>query len=62
MPKTLIVAWREFKTTALTKAFILAAVGMPILMIALAILGPTLFNPKPPPRAWLVGNGETPGK
>jgi ABC-type Na+ efflux pump permease subunit len=49
MRKTLEVAWREFKSTALTKAFILAAVLVPLLMIALGVLGPILFNPKPPP-------------
>jgi ABC-type Na+ efflux pump permease subunit len=49
MPKTLEVAWREFKSTALTKAFILAAVLVPVLMIALGVLGPILFNPQPPP-------------
>jgi ABC-type Na+ efflux pump permease subunit len=47
--KTLIVAWREFKATALTRAFIIAAIAVPMLMVGLAILGPILFNPKPPP-------------
>ena len=49
MPKTLEVAWREFKSTALTKAFILAVVLVPVMMITMAVLGPYLFNPKPPP-------------
>ena len=49
MSKIICVAWREFKSTALTKAFILAAVFVPALMIALAVLGPVLFNPTPPP-------------
>jgi ABC-2 type transport system permease protein len=62
MSKTLIVAWREFKTTALTKAFIFAAIGMPILMIALAILGPILFNPKPPPLDGVVAIVDPAGK
>jgi ABC-2 type transport system permease protein len=47
--KTLEVAWREFKSTALTRAFILAAVLVPVLIIALGVLGPMLFNPEPPP-------------
>jgi hypothetical protein len=41
--------WREFKATALTKAFIIAAVAVPMMMIGLGVLGPFLFNPKPPP-------------
>ena len=49
MPKTLLVALREFKATALTRAFILAVVLAPLLMITLGVLGPLLFNPKPPP-------------
>jgi ABC-2 type transport system permease protein len=49
MSKAVHVAWREFKATALTRAFILAAVIVPVLMIGLAILGPVLFNPTPPP-------------
>jgi ABC-2 type transport system permease protein len=49
MSKTWIVAWREFKSTALTKAFILAAVLVPAMIIALGVLGPLLFNPQPPP-------------
>ncbi len=49
MHKTLIVAWREFKSTAMTKAFMFAAIIVPLLMIGLAVLGPLLFNPKPPP-------------
>src|SRR5262245_9710569 len=47
--KTFAVALREFKATAMTKAFFLAAVIVPILMIGLSILGPILFNPQPPP-------------
>lgn len=54
MPKTLTVAIREFKATAMTRAFILAAVLAPLLMIGLAVLGPILFNPKPPPLAGTV--------
>ena len=49
MPKTLTVAVREFKATAMTKAFFIAAVVVPVLMIGLAAIGPMLFNPQPPP-------------
>lgn len=49
MSKTLIVAWREFKSTAMTKAFVFAVIVVPLLMIGLGVLGPMLFNPKPPP-------------
>ena len=49
MSKTWIVAWREFKSTALTKAFILAVIIVPVMIIGLGVLGPLLFNPQPPP-------------
>ena len=49
MSKTWIVAWREFKSTALTKAFILAVIIVPVMIIGLGVLGPMLFNPQPPP-------------
>lgn len=38
MHKTLTVAWREFRHTAMTKAFLFGAILMPILMMALFIL------------------------
>ena len=38
MRKTLTVAWREFRHTAMTKAFLFGAILMPILMMALFIL------------------------
>ena len=38
MRKTLTVAWREFKHTAMTKAFLFGAVVMPILMMGLFII------------------------
>ncbi|MBC8309909.1 MAG: ABC transporter permease [Phycisphaerales bacterium] len=38
MHKILTVAWREFRHTAMTKAFVLGAIVMPILMMALFIL------------------------
>ena len=38
MPKTLVVAWREFKHTAMTKAFVIGAIVMPLLMMGLFIV------------------------
>ena len=38
MRKTLTVAWREFRHTAMTKAFLFGAVVMPILMMGLFII------------------------
>jgi len=38
MRKTVTVAWREFRHTAMTKAFLFGAVVMPILMMGLFIL------------------------
>jgi ABC-2 type transport system permease protein len=38
MHKILTVAWREFRHTAMTKAFVFGAIVMPILMMALFIL------------------------
>jgi ABC-type Na+ efflux pump permease subunit len=54
MAKVFWVAWREFKTTALTKAFMIAAVLVPVLMVAMGVLGPALFDPTPPPLAGAV--------
>lgn len=39
-PKVMAVAWREFRYTALTKAFILGAIGVPILMMGLGAIVP----------------------
>ena len=38
MRKTLTVAWREFRHTAMTKAFLFGAIIMPILMMGLFIV------------------------
>tara|TARA_B110000196_G_C21141750_1_gene664214 strand:+ start:556 stop:1890 length:1335 start_codon:yes stop_codon:yes gene_type:complete len=38
MPKTLVVAWREFRHTAMTKAFLIGAIVMPLLMMGLFIV------------------------
>lgn len=45
MNKVLAVAWREFKHTALTKAFVFAALGVPLLVGALLILMPLMAKP-----------------
>ncbi|QOJ18421.1 MAG: ABC transporter permease [Phycisphaeraceae bacterium] len=53
MNKVLIVAWRDFKSTALTLAFFLAVLGVPVLVVAVgAVAGVILATHKPPP---LVG-------
>lgn len=44
MRKVLLVAWREFKHTALTKAFILAAVIAPLGIIGVMFLMPMLMT------------------
>ncbi len=44
MPKTLLVAIREYKSTVMTKAFIFGAVILPIVIWALAIAIPTLVK------------------
>lgn len=38
MPKMLVVAWREFRHTAMTKAFVIGAIVMPLLMMGLFIV------------------------
>ena len=49
MSKVFAVAWREFKATALTRAFILAALVVPLLAITMGMLGPVLFSERPAP-------------
>jgi len=44
LPKVLAVAWREFRYTALTKAFILGAIGVPLIMMALGALAPFVMK------------------
>ncbi|MEE3001281.1 MAG: ABC transporter permease [Planctomycetota bacterium] len=44
MKKIPIVAWREFKHTALTKAFIIGSIIVPVLIIPLLIVLPALFS------------------
>lgn len=47
--KVLAVAWREFKTTALTKAFLFGAIVVPILVWGAIALTPLLMRSEPPP-------------
>ncbi len=47
MSKALLVAWREFKHTALTKSFLLAAVIGPVMMFVAAIVLPVLLQTPP---------------
>lgn len=50
--KILLIAWREFRHTALTKGFIIGAVAMPVVMFGVIALMPKLLSQKAPP---LVG-------
>lgn len=43
--RAMIVAWREFKHTALTKAFIIGVLIVPLFLIALVPISVLLFNP-----------------
>jgi ABC-2 type transport system permease protein len=44
MRKVMLIAWREFKHTALTKAFIIAAVVAPLGIVGVMLLMPMLMN------------------
>src|SRR4051794_35019296 len=48
MSKVLAVAWRDFKHTALTKTFILAAVFVPMLMGGAMFFTQYFINTQPP--------------
>ena len=48
MGKIALIAWREFRYTALTKGFIFGAVAMPILMFGVIALVPMLITDKVP--------------
>ncbi len=50
--KIVLIAWREFRHTALTKGFIFGAVAMPILMFGVIALVPLMLTNEVPP---LVG-------
>jgi ABC-2 type transport system permease protein len=52
MQRILDVAWREFRHTVMTKAFLLAAVVLPAVMWSMAIVLPMLLHAPPKP---LVG-------
>ncbi|MFZ9914573.1 MAG: ABC transporter permease [Phycisphaerales bacterium] len=47
-----LVAWREFRHTALTKGFIIGAVALPVLLFGVIAIMPSLITQKTPP---LVG-------
>jgi ABC-2 type transport system permease protein len=49
MSKVFAVAWRDFKHTALTKTFILAAVFFPVLMAVFMMVAQMFMNTTPPP-------------
>ncbi len=49
MHESLLIAWREFKYTALTKAFIFGAVIMPSVLFAAAVLVPYFTDTPPEP-------------
>lgn len=49
MSKVFWVAWRDFKYTVLTKAFILAVVGVPILMIGVGGIAVVIMATHEPP-------------
>jgi ABC-2 type transport system permease protein len=49
MRRTLAVAGREFRHTALTKGFIIGAIGIPALLFAVIPLIPRLMRSTPPP-------------
>ena len=44
--RVMLVAWREFRYTALTKAFLIGAVGVPIGMFGLMLLLPMMMSGK----------------
>ncbi|MFM7259950.1 MAG: ABC transporter permease, partial [bacterium] len=52
LAKILLIGWREFRHTALTKGFIFGAIGVPILMFGVMALVPLLASRESPP---LVG-------
>ena len=44
MSKTAIIAWREFKQTVVRKVFLLAIVGIPILIVGAILLAVTVLS------------------
>lgn len=55
MSKTLLVAWREFLATVLTKGFLLGIILPPIIMAGVLVLMPLLMNSAAPKTAGTVG-------
>ena len=51
--KILLIAWREFRHTALTKGFIIGAIAFPVIMFAVVAVVPSLLSRESPP---LVGS------
>ena len=51
--KILLIAWREFRYTALTKGFIIGAIALPIVMFGVVAVVPSLLSRESPP---LVGS------
>ncbi|MAV54500.1 MAG: hypothetical protein CMJ28_00925, partial [Phycisphaerae bacterium] len=54
------IAWREFRETALTPAFLISLVGMPLLLVVVAVLssGMALTHTEPPVEGciWIESN------
>jgi len=47
--KIALIAWREFRHTALTKGFIFGAIAVPVLMFGVIALIPQLISKQSPP-------------
>jgi len=47
--KVVLIAWREFRHTALTKGFIFGAIAMPIVMFGVLAVVPSLLSKQQPP-------------
>ncbi|MEY4119591.1 MAG: hypothetical protein RLZZ116_2919, partial [Planctomycetota bacterium] len=47
--KIALIAWREFRHTALTKGFIFGAIAVPVLMFGVFALIPQLISKQSPP-------------
>ncbi len=51
--KVALIAWREFRHTALTPSFIIGAIAVPLLMIGVVVGAPLLLSQESPP---LIGS------
>ena len=47
--KIVLIGWREFRHTALTKGFIFGAIALPVLMFGVLALIPSLISKQSPP-------------